>query len=169
MTILRLLRTTPLILILATAPLFPAMAEGQAFQCQPTPEDEMGPFYRPDAVYRNSIGTGYLMFGTVKSARDCRPIAKARLEFWLTGPEGFYGDDWRATLQSADNGTYYFSSHAPPDFGSRRAHVHIRATAEGFVPLVTQHYVEKNAGEALFDLVLIPTSMPSPLKKHQAL
>lgn len=158
MTTLRLLLTTLLTLILASAWLFPAMAAGPDFQCQPTPEDEMGPFYRTGAVYRNSVGTGYLLFGTVKSARDCRPIAETRLEFWLTGPEGFYGDAWRATLQSADNGTYYFSSHAPPDFGSRRAHIHIRATAEGFVTLVTQHYVGKNAGEALFDLVLIPAS-----------
>jgi protocatechuate 3,4-dioxygenase beta subunit len=158
MTNLRLLLTTLLTLILAPAWLFPVMAAGQDFLCQPTPEDEMGPFYRPGAGYRNSVGTGYLLFGTVKSARDCRPIAEAKLELWLTGPEGFYGDAWRATLQSAVNGTYYFSSHAPPDFGSRRAHIHIKATAEGFVTLVTQHYVQTNAGEALFDLVLLPAS-----------
>lgn len=146
--------------ILITAPVWfsPATFAGQAFQCQPTPEDEMGPFYRPGAVYRNSVGIGYLLFGTVKSAKNCRPIARARLELWTTGPDGLYGDDWRATLLSADNGTYYFSSHAPPDFGNRRAHIHIRVTAEGFTPLVTQHYVEKNAGEALFDLILIPAS-----------
>ena len=154
----RLLSTALLSLILALAWFFPVMAAGQGFQCQPTPEDEMGPFYRPGAAYRNSVGTGYLLFGTVKSAMDCSPIAEAKLELWLTGPEGFYGDAWRATLQSADNGTYYFSSHAPPNFGSRRAHIHIRATAEGFVTLVTQHYVETNAGEALFDLVLIRAS-----------
>ncbi|MDT8445206.1 MAG: hypothetical protein RQ722_13000, partial [Desulfuromonadales bacterium] len=54
-----------------------AIAAEQPFRCEPTQEDEMGPFYRPDAAHRNRIGTGYLLFGTVKSARDCSPIANA--------------------------------------------------------------------------------------------
>ena len=119
----------------------------------------MGPFYRPDAAHRNSVGAGYLLFGTVKSASDCRPVANARLELWMTGPQGRYGDAWRATLFSAANGTYYFLSHAPTYFGSRRPHIHIKVTAEGFVPLVTQHYALKSAGEAMFDLVMIPLAM----------
>jgi hypothetical protein len=153
---LRYLLTTLLVLIALVAGTSSAIAAGQPFQCEPTPDDEMGPFYRPDAVYRNSVGVGYLLFGTVKSASDCRPVANATLELWMTGPEGRYGDAWRATLLSAENGNYHFTSHVPTDFGSRRAHIHIRVTAEGFAPLVTQHYVAKGAGEALFDLVLIP-------------
>ena len=116
----------------------------------------MGPFYRPDAAHRTSVGTGYLLFGTVKSANDCRPIPGATLELWMTGPDGRYGDAWRATLLSSGNGTYHFVSHVPTDFGKRRAHIHIRVTADGFTPLVTQHYATKGTGEALFDLVLIP-------------
>ncbi|TNF49106.1 MAG: hypothetical protein EP304_05010 [Deltaproteobacteria bacterium] len=119
----------------------------------------MGPFYKPGAPYRHSVGTGYLLFGTVKSAEDCSPIPAATVELWMTGPEGRYGDEWWATLFSAKNGTYYFTSHAPTEFGSRRPHIHIRVTAEGFKPMVTQHYPVKDAGEGQFDLILIPLAV----------
>ena len=134
----------------------PAAAAGAPYQCEPTAEDEMGPFYDPDAPVRNRVGTGYLLVGTVKSAHDCSPIPAARIELWMTGPDGRYGDAWRATLFSADDGTYFFVSHAATDFGNRRPHIHIRVTAKGFTPLVTQHYPRTDAGEGLFDLVLIP-------------
>jgi protocatechuate 3,4-dioxygenase beta subunit len=133
-----------------------ASAANRPFLCTPTAGDEMGPFYRPDAPFRTSVGSGYLLIGTVKSAADCSPVANARIELWMTGPDGRYGDAWRATLFSAENGTYYFTSHPPTEFGSRRPHIHIRATAPGFLPLVTQHYPPEAAGEGLFDLVLIP-------------
>lgn len=116
----------------------------------------MGPFYTPGAAIRNRVGSGYLLQGAVKSARDCSPISSARIELWMTGPEGRYGDEWRATLFSSTNGTYYFVSHEPTDFGNRRPHIHIRVTAEGFEALVTQHYPIKDAGEGLYDLVLTP-------------
>ena len=128
-----------------------------AYQCQPTPEDEMGPFYHPDSELRKKVGTGYLLQGTVRSSSDCSLIPAAKVELWMTGPQGSYGDKWRATLFSAENGTYYFESHAPTDFGTRRPHIHIRVTAAGFKPLMTQHYPLKDAGLGIFDLVLIPT------------
>lgn len=133
-----------------------AVADEQTFLCKPTPEDEMGPFYQPDTTRRNRVGSGYLLQGTVKSAIDCNAIPGAKVELWMTGPEGQYGDAWRATLYSADYGTYYFESHPPTDFGNRRPHIHIRVTAKGFKPLITQHYPARGAGEGLLDLVLVP-------------
>jgi len=137
----------------------PLSAAEQPFACTATVEDEMGPFYKPGAPYRHSVGIGYLLFGTVKSAVDCRPLPAATVEIWMTGPEGKYGDEWWATLFSAKNGTYYFTSNAATDFGARRPHIHIRVMAEGFKPLVTQHYPAKGAGEGQFDLVLIPLAV----------
>lgn len=126
------------------------------FKCQPTPEDEMGPLYKPKTPIRNSVGQGYLLFGEVKSAADCNKVENAKIEVWLSGPEGLYGEDWRATLFSTNNGKYYFSSHTPPDYGTGRAHIHLKVTADGFKELVTQHYPVKGSGEGLFDLVLVP-------------
>lgn len=136
-----------------TAAISPA---GSAYLCQPTVEDEMGPLYRPHAAVRNAVGEGYLLMGTVRSAQDCKPLTKAKIEIWLAGPAGHYGDDWRATLFSAGNGSYYFRSHVPPHYGTGRPHIHLMVTAAGYETLVTQHYPLQNAGEAVFDLVLEP-------------
>jgi protocatechuate 3,4-dioxygenase beta subunit len=126
------------------------------FRCAPTAADEMGPFYAPDAPLRNRVGEGYLLIGKVKSATDCSPVPGARIEVWMTGPQGRYGKAWRATLFSADNGAYYFVSHTPPRYGLGRPHIHLKVTAKGFAPLTTQHYPLAGAGEGLFDLVLTP-------------
>ena len=151
----RLTIVNMLMLTLATAASVTAESN-QPYPCQPTPEDEMGPFYRPGAPERHQVGTGYLQQGTVKSASDCRSIPDAKVELWMTGPEGRYGDDWRATLYSADNGSYYFQSHAATNYASRPPHIHIKVSAQGYTALITQHYPLKDAGIGVFDLVLIP-------------
>ena len=128
----------------------------QKFRCLPTPPDADGPFYRANAPVRNSIGAGYLLLGEVKSAADCAPIAGARIEIWMTGPDGRYDDRWRATLFSRKDGRYFFSSHFPAPYGSRPPHIHLVVNAPGFVELVTQHYPLAGSAEAIFDLILIP-------------
>lgn len=146
-----------LLLALALPGVTPA-SDGQPYQCTPTPEDELGPLYKPGAPVRNSVGKGYLLFGTVKSATDCREIPSARIEIWLVGPDGDYGDAWRATLFSSVRGTYFFESHVPPVYGTRRAHIHLKVTANNYQELVTQHYPARGAGEANLDLVLTPSN-----------
>lgn len=47
------------------------------FQCPPTPGDMMGPFYKPGAPMSDSVGKGYILQGTVKSAADCSAIKDA--------------------------------------------------------------------------------------------
>jgi protocatechuate 3,4-dioxygenase beta subunit len=95
--------------------------------------------------------------GTVKSAADCAPIPQAVIEFWLANPEGAYDDQHRATVVSGPAGTYRFESNPPVDYGYRPPHIHLRVTAKGYRPLVTQHYPAEGALEAQFNLVLIPT------------
>ena len=126
------------------------------YQCAPTRPDMKGPFYKPDAPLRSSVGKGYVMTGTVKSAPDCTPISKAVIEFWLTNPEGEYDDQHRATVVSDQSGAYRFESNRPADYGFRPPHIHLRITAEGFQSLVTQHYPQEEISQARFDIVLIP-------------
>lgn len=128
----------------------------QQYQCLPTSPDADGPFYRPNAPERNQIGSGYLMMGQVKSASDCVPISGARIEVWMAGPDGVYGDDWRATVVANQDGRYHFSSHFPGNYGSRPPHIHLIVNAPGFRELITQHYMVPGHGEAIVDLVLIP-------------
>ncbi|CAA9573800.1 MAG: hypothetical protein AVDCRST_MAG88-2608, partial [uncultured Thermomicrobiales bacterium] len=47
-----------------------------------------------------------------------------------------------------------FESNAPPPYAGRPPHIHIRVTAPGFPPLVTQHYPRAGQSTATFDLVL---------------
>ena len=133
---------------------FPAAAE--QWQCQPTPQDAQGPFYREGAPVRNEVGKGYLLMGEVKSAADCEPIAGAKIELWTTGPDGRYDDRWRATVFANEDGRYYFRTAFPGRYGSRPPHIHILVNAQGYQELVTQHYPKPATGEAIFDLVLKP-------------
>ncbi len=133
----------------------------ERFKCEPTPWDEIGPFYRQGAPVRGKIGTGYLLQGTVRSARDCSPIPGARIEVWQVGPDGVYDDDHRATLYADRKGRYRLETDFPPPYGRGRSHIHIVVDARGFDGVITQHYPAKRTKGARFDLVLVPESAES--------
>jgi protocatechuate 3,4-dioxygenase beta subunit len=146
----RLALLFPVLAVLACSEQSP----GAKSDCRPTPYDEIGPFYRPNAPVREAVGEGYLLTGTVLSASDCRPLAGARIEFWLVNPQGQYSETHRATVYAGPLGGYRFQSNRPTEYVGRRPHIHIMVTAEGHAQLITQHYPEMNAAEAVFDLVL---------------
>ena len=125
-------------------------------KCEPTPADYLGPYYKPDAPVRSSVGKGYVLEGAVLSSADCSAIADARIEFWLTNPDGLYDDDHRATQYSGDIGKYRFESNFPPGYSSRPPHIHIRISAEGFKTLATQHYPDEGQKIGKFDIVIVP-------------
>lgn len=125
------------------------------FACAPTQADSMGPFYKPGVPLRVSVGEGYILHGTVRSAVDCSPIAGSRIELWLAGPNGNYDDEHRATIVTT-TGEYRFRSNFPPSYSSRPPHIHIRVSADGYRTLVTQHYPKKGNSQGSMDLVLVP-------------
>jgi protocatechuate 3,4-dioxygenase beta subunit len=124
--------------------------------CPPTLPEALGPFYKPNAPVRDSVGQGYELEGRVMSSRDCSPILQAGIELWMAGPNGDYTDDYRATVIPNESGEYRFESHVPPAYLRRPPHIHMRVSANGFKTLVTQHYPEKGSSRGEFDLVLIP-------------
>jgi len=132
-----------------------------SFKCTPTEWEEIGPFYRPNAPLRSRIGTGYLLDGTVRSAKDCAPIVNARIEFWQVGPTGEYDADHRATIYSDRKGRYRLSTAFPPAYGRGRPHIHIVVDAKGYDGVITQHYPVKGTNKGEFDLVLVPESADS--------
>jgi protocatechuate 3,4-dioxygenase beta subunit len=140
----------PLILCMAAA------AGDGADKCKPTEPDALGPFYKPDAPVRASVGRGYLLKGVVMSSETCRPIPGARLEFWLAGPDGSYDDAHRATVYADASGAYQFESNFPPRYSFRPPHIHLKVSAEGFTTLVVQHYPQEGHTQGTFDLVLKP-------------
>ena len=124
--------------------------------CEPTPADYLGPFYKANAPVRSHVGDGYQLSGIVMSSADCAPIVKAAIELWLTGPDGSYDDDHRATIYSDQSGQYRFESNFPPAYYGRPPHIHIRVSANGFKSLTTQHYPSASQKTGEFDLVLVP-------------
>jgi len=92
----------------------------------------------------------------VISSADCTPIAEAVIELWLTGPDGSYDDDHRATIFSNTSGQYQFESNFPPAYSGRPPHIHIQVSANGFRTLATQHYPEAGHEAGEFNLVLVP-------------
>jgi protocatechuate 3,4-dioxygenase beta subunit len=124
--------------------------------CRPTEPDMLGPFYKPDAPVRSSVGKGYVLSGIVRSAKECISLSGAKIELWLAGPDGEYADGYRATVFSDKTGAYRFESHFPPPYYGRPSHIHIKVSASGFKTLVTQHYPVRGQTQGAFDLVLVP-------------
>jgi protocatechuate 3,4-dioxygenase beta subunit len=124
--------------------------------CRPTKPDVIGPFYRPGATVRSSVGQGYVLSGQVLAAGTCRPLPKARIEIWLVGPGGEYGDDYRATVLPDEQGNYRFECSPPPGYAGRPPHIHVMVNAVGYDMLVTQHYPLTGSTHSTFDLVLEP-------------
>src|SRR3990172_4688381 len=87
-----------------------------AEKCKPTEPDMLGPFYKPGAPLRSSVGKGYILNGVVRSSKDCSPIGGAQIEFWLAGPDGKYDDAHRATVYADNNGAYQFESNFPKPY-----------------------------------------------------
>ena len=131
-------------------------AASQAATCKPTGSDTLGPFYKPNAPVRSSVGTGYVLRGTVRSSKDCAAVPGAVIEFWLAGPGGEYDDAHRATVVVDALGSYRFESTVPKPYYGRPPHIHLRVSAKGFKTLVTQHYPDAGKTEAGFDIVLVP-------------
>lgn len=153
---MRLLAGKVIFAALAAALLLAPLNEAQAASCAPTAEDMLGPYYEPGAPVRDRVGTGYVLAGVVRSAKDCAPIPAAMVELWLAGPDGGYDSAYRAVIIAGSAGNYRFESHAPPPYFGRPPHIHLRVSAKGFRTLVTQHYPEKGKKEGVFDLVLVP-------------
>ncbi|UCD80172.1 MAG: hypothetical protein JSW26_01695 [Desulfobacterales bacterium] len=143
-------------LIAAKNYLMAARAKNPGTTCEPTPSDYLGPFYKANAPVRSSVGEGYKLMGVVTSSANCVPISNARIELWLTNPNGSYDDDHRATIYSDETGEYSFNSNFPPGYSGRPPHIHIRISAEGFKTLTTQHYPTRGQTTGEFDIVLVP-------------
>ena len=77
-------------------------AVAQDKTCTPTPPDMLGPFYKPNAPERARTGTGIVVTGFVRSAKDCAVLPGAQVEWWSADERGEYRDELRAILALLD-------------------------------------------------------------------
>src|SRR5215204_1559911 len=130
-------------------------AGGGPANCKPTQPDMLGPFYEPGAPVQTRVGSGYILYGNVLAAAECKPIPNAHIEFWLANPRGEYDDAHRATVFADQRGRYRLESNVPVSYSGRPPHIHVRVRAPGYEELVTQHYPQRGQRKANFDLVLV--------------
>ena len=124
--------------------------------CPPTRADSLGPFYVAGAPERSQTGEGLTIDGVVRSTRECRPLAGAKLEWWAANPRGDYDDAHRAVQAADREGRFRYLTDMPGKYPGRPVHVHVRVTAPGHQALVTQIYPKPNQATIPFDFVLQP-------------
>ena len=127
----------------------PAAAGGSCAAGYEEP-DSLSPSYRPGAPVREVVGQGHVLTGTVRSARDCGPIAGARVELWPEIAGKGHPDDQRATVLTGPDGRYRFQSD-PPE------HIHMLVSADGFEPAASNRYHPEGRAAGRFDVVLPPS------------
>jgi hypothetical protein len=111
--------------------------------------DTLSPTYRPGAPVRSVVGKGHVLAGTVRSRRDCAPVAGARVELWPEIAGQGHPDAQRATVLTDAGGRYRFQSD-PPE------HIHMLVSAEGFEPLASNRYHPEGRASGRFDILLTP-------------
>ena len=122
--------------------------------CAPTRPDAEGPFYKANAPARSRTGKGFVVTGIVKSATECASLAEARIEWWAANSKGEYDDEHRATQKSGKEGRYRYETDFPAQYPGRPLHLHVRVTAPGHRPLVTQIYPKAGQASLTFNFVL---------------
>jgi protocatechuate 3,4-dioxygenase beta subunit len=122
--------------------------------CRPTRPDALGPFYEANAPERASTGRGLVIAGRVLSSAGCAPLSGARIEWWSANPRGEYDAAHRATEVSGADGRYRYETDAPGRYPGRPPHVHVRVTAPGHAPLVTQVYPKSSETAVELDIIL---------------
>jgi protocatechuate 3,4-dioxygenase beta subunit len=147
-------------------------ANAQAQTLPPTPscaeKDEAtlsqmeGPYYKRNSPQRTSLlapgitGTKVVIAGSVLST-DCRPIARALVDFWQADAQGVYdnaGHKLRGHQFTDEAGRYSLETVVPGLYPGRTRHVHVKVQAPNQPILTTQLYFPdepSNARDGLFN------------------
>jgi len=120
-----------------------------------TTNDILGPFYRPNAPFRNDLtfenldGTRIDLQGTIFKSDCVTPLKDALVEIWHCNSYGEYDNDsyeflHRASLITDETGSYSFKTILPGKYLNGRlyrpAHIHYRVTHQNSKELISQMY-----------------------------
>jgi len=79
--------------------------------------------YIPDAPEQDSLGSGFVITGLVRSAAGCRPLEGVRVQVWLATETGGEQDN-RASVRTGADGRYRIETDPTvPQFGEPNIHV----------------------------------------------
>ncbi|HTP11247.1 MAG TPA: dioxygenase [Anaerolineae bacterium] len=131
-----------------------------------TPAQTEGPYYKPNSPERTSLiepgmgGTQLIVTGYVFTL-DCKPIAKAWLDFWQADDKGAYdnaGYRLRGHLFTDETGRYTLETIVPGEYPGRTEHIHVKVQPPNGSILTTQLYfpgVAANERDSIFDPALL--------------
>ncbi|MBW3607695.1 MAG: hypothetical protein KY463_04970 [Actinobacteria bacterium] len=93
-------------------------------RCKPTQSNPGGTNnYIPNAPERDSLGSGFVITGLVRSAAGCRPLKGVRIQVWLATETGGEQDN-RASVRTGSDGRYRIETDPTvPQFGEPNIHV----------------------------------------------
>jgi protocatechuate 3,4-dioxygenase beta subunit len=132
-----------------------------------TPSETSGPFYKTGSPERvsllesNMAGTKLIVTGYVLSRGDCRPVARAWLDFWQASDSGVYdntGYRLRGHQFTDGAGLYYLETIVPGLYPGRTRHIHVKVRAPNGPTLTTQIYFPgeaRNQNDGIFDQALL--------------
>ena len=111
--------------VTATEPPAPERTDERADRhCKATQSNPGGTNnYIPDAPERDSLGSGFVITGLVRSADGCRPLEGVRIQVWLATETGGEQDN-RASVRTGSDGRYRIETDPTvPQFGEPNIHV----------------------------------------------
>jgi protocatechuate 3,4-dioxygenase beta subunit len=133
---------------------------------QPTPAQTEGPYFKAGSPLRRSLvepgmpGTRLTVSGFVLTAA-CKPVRRARLDFWHADASGAYDNDGfrlRGHQFTDAKGAYRLETVLPGLYEGRTRHMHVKVRAPGRPTLTTQLYfpnTSQNAQDGIFDRRLV--------------
>ena len=132
----------------------------------PTPELTEGPYFSSGTPRRRSLvtqgmrGTRLTITGYVLTSA-CRPIKRAKLDFWQADANGVYdnhGYRLRGHQLTDSAGRWRLDTIVPGVYTGRTKHIHVKVQRPGGEVLTTQLFfpgVSANAGDGLYERDLL--------------
>ena len=128
-------------------------AERPARRCKATSSNPGGTNnYIPNAPELESLGSGFVITGRVRSATGCRPLEGVRIQVWLATETGGEQDN-RASVRTGADGRYRIET-APtvPQFGE--PNIHVGYDDGEYEPVFIRRVVDLDDERAVVDLTL---------------
>jgi protocatechuate 3,4-dioxygenase beta subunit len=131
-----------------------------------TPAQTEGPYYKEGSPERERLaapgapGRQLVLTGVVRGS-DCRPVARAELQFWQADASGQYDNSgFRLRGHEFTNaaGRYRVRTVIPGEYPGRTPHIHVKVQPPGGPELTTQLYFPgqpRNSSDAIFDPKLL--------------
>jgi len=176
----------PAALLLAVLTLLSAPRPAAGGDCTLTPPNPQGPFYLPEAPFVAALdgedepGERIELAGRVFNEPDCEPVAGAVLDIWQANAEGhYYGLETaaapvdyllRGRVRTDAEGRFRVRTVRPGAYRTgprswRPAHIHVKVSGPGLIPLTTQVYLPGDphlAGDPLVVPALVGVLSPRP-------